>query len=201
MLSFMKVPPTTYVLQYKHGKIKREGSGLSFIYYAPTSTIVAIPLASADVPFVFQESTADFQSVTIQGQLTYRVADPRRLASLLDFSVDFRRAYYSDDPRKLPERLIHTLQTFTRAITQRLALKEALVSSDSIVAEALARLRKSEAVAALGVEILSLSILGIQPTPETGRALEARGERSTTETRRRGDLCSPQCRSRTGTPD
>jgi len=173
MLSFMKVQPTTYVLQYKHGKIKREGAGLSFMYYAPTSTIVAIPMASADVPFVFQESTADFQSVTIQGQLTYRVADPKRLASLLDFSVDKRRAYYSEDPRKLPERLIHTLQTLTRAITQRLALKDALVSSDSIVAEALAKLRESESVSALGVEILSLSILGVQPTPETGRALEA----------------------------
>src|SRR5215211_1428997 len=110
MLSFIKVPPTTYVLQYKHGKIKREGAGLSFIYYVPTSTIVAIPMASADVPFVFQESTADFQSVTIQGQLTYRVADAARLASLLDFSVDSRHAYYSEDPRKLPERLIHTLQ-------------------------------------------------------------------------------------------
>jgi len=173
MLSFMKVPPTTYVLQYKHGKIKREGAGLSFLYYAPTSTIVAIPMVSADVPFVFQESTADFQSVTIQGQLTYRVADPKRLASLLDFSVDKRRAYSSEDPRKLPERLIHTLQTLTRAITQRLALKDALITSDSIVAEALSKLRESEAVSALGVEILSLSILGIQPTPETGRALEA----------------------------
>src|SRR5215471_16387107 len=111
MLNFMKVPPTTYVLQYKHGKVKREGLGLSFIYYAPTSTIVAIPMASADVPFVFQEATADFQSVTIQGQLTYRVGDPTRLASLLDFSVDQRRAYVSDDPLKLPERLIHDLQT------------------------------------------------------------------------------------------
>jgi hypothetical protein len=173
MLNFMKVPPTTYVLQYKDGKVKREGTGLSFIYYAPTSTIVAIPMASADVPFVFQEATADFQSVTIQGQLTYRVADPTRLASLLDFSVDNRRAYCSEDPRKLPERLIHTLQSLTRAITQRLVLKEVLVSSDSIVAEALTKLRMSEAVSALGVEILSLSILAIQPTPETGRALEA----------------------------
>lgn len=174
MLSFMKVPPTTYVLQYKHGQIKREGAGLSFIYYAPTSTIVAIPMASADVPFVFQESTADFQYVTIQGQLTYRVADPKRLASVLDFSVDSRRAYYSEeDPRKLPERLVHTLQSLTRAITQRLVLADALVSSDAIVAEALAKLRASQAVAALGVEILSLSLLAIQPTPEMGRALEA----------------------------
>ncbi|HEU4715062.1 MAG TPA: SPFH domain-containing protein [Pyrinomonadaceae bacterium] len=173
MLSFIKVPPSTYVLQYKDGRIKREGAGLSFIYYAPTSTIVAIPMASADVPFVFQESTADFQAVTIQGQLTYRVSEPKRLASLLDFSVDRGGAYHSEDPRKLPERLIHTLQTLTRAIVERLPLKDALVSSDAIVAEALAQLRKSEVVAALGVDILSLSILRVQPTPETGRALEA----------------------------
>ncbi len=173
MLSFMKVPPTTYALLYKRGKIKREGPGLSFFYYAPTSTIVAIPMASADVPFVFQEATADFQSVTIQGQLTYRVADPKRLASLLDFSVDKRRNYYSEDPRKLAERLVHTLQTLTRSITQRLVLRDALVSSDAIVAEALSRLRESEAVSTLGVEILALSILHIQPTPETSRALEA----------------------------
>lgn len=173
MISFMKVPPTTYVLQYKHGAVKRQGAGLSFFHYAPTSTIVAIPMASADVPFVFQEATADFQTVTIQGQLTYRVADPLRLASLLDFSVDNNNRYYSEDPRKLPERLIHTLQSLTRAITQRLALEDVLVSSDSIVAEALVKLRESEVVSDLGVEILSLSILGIQPTPETSRALEA----------------------------
>lgn len=184
MLRFIKVPPTTYVLQYKHGAVKREGAGLSFVYYSPTSTIVAIPMASADVPFVFQEATADFQSVTIQGQLTYRVADPRRLASLLDFSVGGHGAYNSDDPRKLPERLIHTLQSLARAIVQRMALKDALVSSDSLVAEALAGLQETEAVSALGVEILSLSILGIQPTPETGRALEAEARE---ELQRRAD--------------
>src|SRR5579871_83060 len=120
MLSFMKVPPTTYILQFKRGKVKREGVGLSFIYSVPTSTIVTIPLASADVPFVFQEATADFQSVTIQGQLTYRVADPKRLASLLDFTIDKRSTSYfedhSRDPQKLPERLVHTLQALTRAV-------------------------------------------------------------------------------------
>jgi len=173
MLNFMKVPPTTYVLQYKRGKVKREGVGLSFIYSVPTSTIVTIPVASADVPFVFQEVTADFQSVTIQGQLTYRVTDPKRLASLLDFSVDKRRRYVSDDPRKLPERLVHTMQALARAITQRLALREALVGSDAIVEEVLAKLKTSEAVTTLGIEIMGLSLMEIKATPETSRALEA----------------------------
>lgn len=173
MLSFIKVPPTTYVVQFKRGKVKREGAGLSFIYSVPSSTIVTVPLASADVPFVFQEATADFQSVTLQGQLTYRVADPKRLATLLDYSVDRRRNYVSDDPRKLPERLVHTTQTLTRAITQKLALRDVLISSDAIVAEVLAKLKTSEAVLTLGVGILSLSLLSIKPTPETARALEA----------------------------
>lgn len=173
MLKFMKVPPTTYVLEYKHGRIRRAGAGISFLYWGPTTTIVSVPIGSTDVPFVFQEATADFQSVTIQGQFTYRVADPKRLSSLLDFSVDQRGAYTSDDPRKLPERLVHTLQTLARSITQRLPLRDALVSSDAVVAEALAKLRESDAVSTLGVEILALSILMIQPTPETSRALEA----------------------------
>ena len=102
MFSFMKVPPTTYILHYKGGKLKREGAGLFFFYYVPTSTIVTVPLASADAPFVFAESTADFQSATIQGQLTYRITDPKRLAGLLDFSVTALGKYISDDPRKLP---------------------------------------------------------------------------------------------------
>jgi len=184
MISFMKATPTKYVLEYKGGRIRREGAGLSFFYYAPTTTIVSIPIASTDVPFVFQEATADFQSVTIQGQFTYRVADPKKLASLLDFSIDHRRAYCTDDPRKLPERLVHTLQTLTRSITQRHPLRSALTSSDAIVAEALAGLKESDGVLALGVEILSLSILAITPTPETSRALEAEARE---ELQRRAD--------------
>jgi len=173
MLRFMKVPPTTYVLEYQHGRIRREGAGISFFYWEPATTIVAVPIGSTDVPFVFPESTADFQSVTLQGQFTCRVSDPKRLASLLDYSVNRRLTYNSDDPQKLPERLVHTLQTLTRSITQRLNLRDALVSSDAVVAEALDKLRQSNAVATLGVEILSLSMLAIQPTPETSRALEA----------------------------
>lgn len=173
MLRFMKVPPTTYVLEYQHGRIRREGAGLSFFYWEPVTTIVAVPMGSTDVPFMFPEATADFQAVTIQGQFTYRVADPKRVASLLNYSVDRRLSYASDDPQKLPERLVHILQTLTRSITQRMVLRDALFSSDAIVAEALEKLRQSDMVATLGVEILALSILAVKPTPETSRALEA----------------------------
>lgn len=172
-IRFMKAAPTTYVLQFRNGRVRREGPGLSFFYYAPTSTIVNVPVASADVPFAFQESTADFQSVSIQGQLTYRVSDPKKLSSLLDFSVGPEGSFRSEDYRKLPDRLVHTTQTLMRAETQKLALRDALTSSGPLSAAVLAGLKGSEGVAQLGVEILNLSLLSIRPTPEMAKALEA----------------------------
>ena len=74
---YFKAAPTTYVLQYVNGRVKREGTGLSFFYFAPTTTLVAVPVGSTDVPFIFNEITSDFQPVTVQGHLTFRVADPR----------------------------------------------------------------------------------------------------------------------------
>src|SRR5436189_1222946 len=109
-IAFMKAPPTNYVLHYRDGKIVRQGAGLSFFYYAPTSTIVSVPISSVDVPFVFNEVTSDFQAVTIQGQLTYRISDPKRLAGLLDYSVRPSGAFASEDPQKLYERLVSITQ-------------------------------------------------------------------------------------------
>jgi hypothetical protein len=172
-IRFMKAAPTTYVLHFRNGNVRREGLGLSFFYYAPASTIVTVPLASADAPFAFQESTADFQSVAIQGQITFRVSDPKRLASLLDFSIGPQGTYRSDDCRKLTERLVHTTQTLMRAETQKLALREALTSTAALSASVLAGLKSSDAVAQLGVGILNLSLLSIRPTPEMAKALEA----------------------------
>src|SRR5688572_3597882 len=121
-IEYLKAPPTTYVLHYKSGVVKREGAGLSFLYYRPTSTVVMVPAASADVPFVFNEITGDFQDVTIQGQLTYRVAEPKRLAKLLDFSVDPNGRYRSDDPTKLEDRLVHATNMLARGVIGRLTL-------------------------------------------------------------------------------
>jgi regulator of protease activity HflC (stomatin/prohibitin superfamily) len=169
----MKASPTSWVMQFKAGKVKRQGAGLSFFYWGPTTTLVMVPLASADVPFCFTEITADFQTVTVQGQLTWRVADPARVASLLDFTVTPTGTWTSEDPRKLPERLVHQAQILTRTSTERWSLKEVLTRGEALSREVLSGLRGAEALTMLGVEVLSLSILAVRPTPEMARALEA----------------------------
>jgi len=170
---YLKAPPTTYVLHYKAGILKREGTGLSFLYYKPTSTVVLVPAASADIPFAFVTTTRDFQEITVQGQITYRVIEPVKLAKLLDFSVESTGKYRSDDPEKLDSRLVHTAQVIAQTVLGKLSLREALTASDALVAEIIAGLRAHELIKMLGIEPLGVTILSIRPTPEMARALEA----------------------------
>jgi hypothetical protein len=172
-IRYFKAAPTTYVLQYVNGRLRREGTGLSFFYFAPRSTLVAVPVGSTDVPFIFSETTADFQAVTVQGHLTYRVADPVRLAALLDYSVRPGGEPVSEDPDKLPQRIAYAAQTAVRAEVQGRPLRVALVEADALAARVQAALLQSEALAALGVELLSFAILAVKPVPETAKALEA----------------------------
>lgn len=173
-IRFTKVPPTDYVLHYRKGKLVREGVGLSFFYFAPTTSLVQVPVGSVDVPFIFEEVTSDFQAVTIQGQITYRVSDPRKLSQLMNYSLAANgRDYASEDPQKLQQRLINHAQVLTRSSLKKTPLRAALGSSDDLVASLKEGLQTADAITSLGVEVLGLSILAIKPTPETARALEA----------------------------
>ena len=169
---YFKAGPTTFVLQHVNGRVRREGTGLSFFYFAPHTTLVAVPVGSTDVPFIFNEVTADFQAVTVQGHLTFRVADPRKLAALLDYSVA-GGGYATDDPDKLPLRITHAAQTATRAEIQGRPLRAALVEADAMAQRVRTALADSPTLAALGVELLGFSVLAIKPAPETSKALEA----------------------------
>jgi regulator of protease activity HflC (stomatin/prohibitin superfamily) len=184
MFRYMKAAPTTYVLHFRNGKLLKEGPGLAFFYYAPTSTIVTVAQASADAPFAFQENTADFQTVTIQGQVTYRVADAKKLAAVLDLSIAPNGVYRTDDYQKLPERLVRAIQTLMRAEVQKMTLREALTGSGKLNSLVVAQLRSAESVGQLGVEILNLSLVSIRPTPEMAKALEAEARE---ELQRRSD--------------
>jgi hypothetical protein len=136
--------------------------------------VVIVPVGSADVPFIFNEATADFQPITVQGQLTYRIQDPELVASLLNYTVaGATDEYVTDDPDKLAQRLVNLVQVATRAEVQKRPLRQAIQASDEIVAEVLQAVTDAPALSALGVEILTFSILAIKPNPETTRALEA----------------------------
>lgn len=170
---YSKVPATTFVMLYKNGQVVRKGTGLSFFYFAPMSVVVHVPITSIDVPFAFTEVSADFQEATVQGNLTYRVNDPEKLASLLDYTVDHLGRYKTDDPSKLGERLIQTTQTAARAFIQSQNLRVLLISSAQLVVAIRDALQRSDTMQQLGVEVIDVAVGSIKAEPEMAKALQA----------------------------
>lgn len=171
-MKFIKFDSMTYVIKFKNGQITKEGRGLSFFYYEPTSSITAVPIGSNNLPFIFSETTKDYQTVNIQGQITYKISNPKQLAELLDFTVNGNGVYKKDDGEKLNQRIVNEAQTATSSFIHGLGLKEAIRSAKIIETKITEGLTVSKAITMLGIEILSINILAIKATPEMERALE-----------------------------
>ncbi|KAA8786397.1 SPFH domain-containing protein [Paenibacillus amylolyticus] len=171
---FVKFQPSEYVMKVKNGKVQREGVGLSFYYYEPTTSVVVLPVSSVDVPFMFEEITADYQTVTVQGQLSYRIMDYSKITKSLNYTYNLRKnQYMSDDPHKLDQRVITIAKVLTKKYLEQLPLKEAIQSSERLASSMKREVAQHEELEKLGVELMNLSILAILPNKETMRALEA----------------------------
>jgi len=161
-------------MKVKNGKVQRQGVGLSFYYYEPTTSVVVLPVSSVDVPFMFEEITADYQTVTVQGQLSYRIMDYSKITQSLNYTYNLRKnQYMSDDPHKLDQRVITIAKVLTKKYLEQLPLKEAIQSSERLASNMKREVAQHEELEKLGVELMNLSILAILPNKETMRALEA----------------------------
>src|SRR5580765_2888256 len=79
---------TTHVEQIRNGRTIRAGVGASF-WFRPLSAILnEVPIDDRELPLMFHARTSDFQDVTVQSTITYRVTDPSIAAGRIDFSID-----------------------------------------------------------------------------------------------------------------
>jgi regulator of protease activity HflC (stomatin/prohibitin superfamily) len=170
--NFRKFDAMTYVIHNVNGHVKHEGKAISFFYFAPVSNIIAVPLGSRDIQFIFNERTRDFQTITIQGQITYLIENPKALSDFFDFTLTEKKNNHVENFEKLNQRLNNEAQTATSSYIQGLTLKEALRRAKEIGEQIDSGLKTSQAIKMLGVEIISVDVLAVQPTPEMAKALE-----------------------------
>ena len=74
-------------MKYRGGTVTQQGAGLSGFYYGPVTSLVAVPIGSRDAAFIFQQIARDFQALTVQGHVTYRISEPQKAAAMLNFTL------------------------------------------------------------------------------------------------------------------
>lgn len=172
-VNYIKSDPSTHLIQYQKGQVTKQGTGMSFYYFGPKTSLVAVPVTSKDLPFAFRLQSKDFQKVTVQGQVTYRISDAEAVSEMLNFTINNKGEYLSEDPQKLDERVLRSVQVLLRDNIQQQQLKSSLSMAPLLVKELDAALQSNKALADLGVTIVDVSIVAISPNPETEKALEA----------------------------
>lgn len=172
-INFYKADPSTHVMLFKNGEVKLQGRGTSFYYYAPNASIVAVPLSSKELPFVFRMKTKDFQEITVQGQITFRIDSPEAAAQMINFSINAKGMYLSDEPEGLDERIMRSVQVVVRNAVESMNLQQALSSAKVLTTALQEQLPAQSYLQRLGVEITEVSLTAISPAPETAKALEA----------------------------
>lgn len=171
---YFNARPTVYVMQLRDGRVRREGTGLSFFYFAPATSIVSMPVSSQAHDFIHSLTTADFQTVTLQGQVVWRIGAPKKAAALVDFTLrPDGKGYASDEPQKLAERVGSRVEILAQKAIQQRNLREALLAADAVAADVARELAAASDLQALGLEIVGFVVTAIRPTPEAARALEA----------------------------
>ncbi|GAA4293720.1 hypothetical protein GCM10023142_30110 [Anaerocolumna aminovalerica] len=111
--------------------------------------------------------------MTVQGQITFRIVDQKKASGLHNYTLDMKgKGYISDDPQKLPQRVINIVRVLTKKTPDGLQLKDAIKSSEALAKGILKEIRENEEINLIVIEILGLSILAILPNKETSRALE-----------------------------
>ncbi|MEY4577042.1 MAG: hypothetical protein RL701_1745 [Pseudomonadota bacterium] len=171
----LRADASAHVLHHAGGKLRRSGKGLSFWFLPLSASIAELPADDRELTLIVHARSLDYQDVTVQGTLTYRVVDPARLASRVDFTIDLAGGHYVRQPIEKIELLLsqlaqqHTL-SYVAVSGVRDVLTHGHVEVRSRVAEALA---SDESLVAMGLMVVAVRISSIAPTPEVERALEA----------------------------
>ena len=173
-IHYYKADSSTFVIQTRGDKVQRTGKGLGFFYNPAFTSVSAIPTNVQESPFIFSLQTSDFQTVKVQGQITWRVVNPEKTADMLNFNLKSgANTYVSEDPMKLSDRVVRTVQSAVQGQVAAATLREALALNRQQVNAVRQLLAGEKALLALGIEVMNVVIAAIAPTTETARALEA----------------------------
>lgn len=177
-IKYKKFEPTEYVMKVKRGKIVQKGLGLSFFYNTMTTSMMVVPTTAFDASFAFDYiMTSDFQNVGVQGDISYIIKDYEKAAGMVDFSyknskIENKEAL-SEAKQKMAKRIMNLAKVYVTKFVSTKSVREAIISGDALAAELKENLKQDETMQEFGLELVSVSILGIMAKTDTQKALEA----------------------------
>lgn len=176
LVRHLRSEPNTHILKFKKGKLRCSKRGAA-LWFLPMSTSVAeVPVDDRELAFLFHSRSEDFQDVTTQGVITYRLAQPEVAASRIDFSIDLTTGAHRKQPlEKVASLLTELAQQFAWSYVVKTPVRQLLKTGQKRVRDdILAGFSGESGLAEIGIEIVSVRVSSIKPSTDLERALETK---------------------------
>ena len=173
-LRHLRAGPTAHVRHVRNGTLLHDGPGQAFWFRPLKAALSEVPIDDREQPLLFHGRTLDFQDVTVQATVTYRVADPALAAARIDFGLDPDRGTWNATPlEQLGSLLTELAQQHALDLLARLTLKQALAEGMAAVRERIAAgLGDDVRLADTGLALVDVRVVAVRAEPDVERALQ-----------------------------
>lgn len=177
MLKHINFQATEYVIVTgERGNVRKKGYGLSFFYNDETTSIKVIPSTAFDASYIFNDiMTNDFQSIAIQGDITYAIEDFEIASEKTDFSFVNSEEYaaiLAEAQSKMLKRIIGIVKTEIAQFMSKKDIRSAIQSQNELAIRLNETLKNNTYIKEFGLTVINVSVLGIAPQPKTREAGE-----------------------------
>lgn len=165
--------PTAFVRHTVKGKVVHSGAGMAFWFRPLNAALSEIPVDDREQPLLFHARTADFQDVTVQATITFRVADPEIAATRIDFGIDPDTGEWRALPlEQLGDLLTQLAQQHALDLLAQLPLLRALAEGMVAVRERMSTgLAADQRIAETGLAIVDVRVVALRSEADVERAL------------------------------
>jgi regulator of protease activity HflC (stomatin/prohibitin superfamily) len=176
----LRADATSHIRHLRKGKVRHDGPGLAFWFRPSTAALSEVPLDDREQSLLFHARTEDFQDVTVQATVNYRVVDPAAAATRIDFGINPVTGTWNAMPLDMLGGLLTELAQQPAldqlaGMTMAEALARGLTPVRDRVAESLAT---DTRLTERGLAVTDVRVVAIRTDPDVERALQ-------TETRER----------------
>jgi len=163
-----------YVQHLHKGQAVRAGSGLAFWFRPRTAALTEVPLDDREQALLFHARTADFQDITVQATVNFRVIDPELATTRIDFGIDPHTGVWNGTPLETLGGLLTELAQ-QPAIEQlaQMSMHDALAIGIAPVRTGIAEALADDArLAERGISVTDVRVVAIRTDPEIERSMQ-----------------------------
>ncbi len=172
-LRHLRGTSTTHVQLLRNGRTRRQGVGAAFWFRPLSAVLTEVPVDDRELPLLFHARTADFQDVTVQASVTFRIVDPVLAAGRIDFSIDPDTGLWRAAPlEQVAALLTETAQQHALDLVAGDDLAAVLARGVGPVREVVAAGLAADArLVDTGLAVVAVRVVAVRPEPEMEKAL------------------------------